>query len=357
MIVGPGEKGRPECKRREAFRKNGRPLFPIQLCDHIRSFSQGEGTCEDSAGASPGKLRLKMVFIETDEDLDRIQRTYLEKGEAVIKSLLAQLHGLTFGGVFRRENSTARDRDHYVAIIDCRGEKRHRRYFTKWHEIAHILTLKHQLELPFVLRDTKVKQPEEQMMDVVAGQIGFHPAIFHRGFRAELEANGGRFDFRLIQRVRDNVCSEASYESALHACLSAYDRPCLLVRVAMGLSKSEQKKADDPQSDFLLDEQPIPELRAVSVRPNDAARSAKLNVHWNMRVPAGSHLYRAFQERAFEPDYSNMVRRENLAVWEHSDGSSLASREVTVYTRVVGDGIQALLVDEHASDLDGSRWR
>lgn len=290
------------------------------------------------------KLRLKLEYLENEDDYARILKAYEAKGEAVIRHLLAQLDHATFGGVFQRQHAGPKDRDHYVAVIDCRGTKRHRRFFTKWHEIAHILTLKHQMEIIF-LRDTKGKKSEEQMMDLIAARIGFYPSVFQKAFKAELEAYG-RFDFGLIQRVRDNVCPEASYESTLHACHEAYDRPCLLVRVGYGLSKSEQEAVSAPQTSFLADDQPMPQLRALSAQPNPAARKSALRLHRNMRVPAGSHLYRAYQERDLDVNYSHAVRRENLTVWEHSDGRQLPHREVTVYTRAQGDWLLALLVDE-----------
>jgi len=180
---------------------------------------------------------------------------------------------------------------------------------------------------------------------LIAGRVGFYPAIFKRGFLAELNAYG-RFDFGLVQRVRDNVCSEASYESALQACLNVCEIPCLLVRVSYGLSKAEQESVADPQTTFLPEKQPIPVLRAVSTQGNEAAQKSGLHLHRNMRVPPGSHLYRAFQEHGVHVDNSGKVRRESLSIWEHSDGSCLAAREVTIYTRMHGGTLLALLVDE-----------
>lgn len=296
------------------------------------------------------KLRLKLEYVENHADYVRVLDTYRKKGEDVIQGLLDQLDHATFGAVFERRNWTARDRDRYVAVIDCRGAKRHRRFFTKWHEIAHILTLRRQLEF-VLLRDTKVKKPEERLMDLIAARVGFYPTIFQRAFRAELEAYG-RFDFGLVQRVRDNVCPEASFESALNASHEAYDRPCLLVRVNYGLSKAEQNSMADRQTSFLDEEQPIPVLRAVSARGNSAARRAGLHLHHNMRVPAGSHLYRAFQERHLDVDYSHVQRRENLNVWQHSDGRGLAPRELSIHTCVQNEAVLALMVDDiHVPEL------
>ena len=46
----------------------------------------------------------------------------------------------TYGALVRRKNTTPDDLDRWVAVIDCRGDKLARRFFTRWHEIAHRLT-------------------------------------------------------------------------------------------------------------------------------------------------------------------------------------------------------------------------
>jgi len=123
------------------------------------------------------KLCLKFEFIESDADLDVIRAKYLAKNEPIIQNVLAQLDDETFGALFKRLHATERDRDKFVAVIDCRGEKSARRFFTKWHEVAHMLTLKDQ-QLELILnRSSKVKKPEEQLMDLIAGRVGFYPTI------------------------------------------------------------------------------------------------------------------------------------------------------------------------------------
>ena len=41
----------------------------------------------------------------------------------LIKSVIDEMDDKTFGAVFERRNATLRDRDRYVAVIDCRGKK------------------------------------------------------------------------------------------------------------------------------------------------------------------------------------------------------------------------------------------
>jgi hypothetical protein len=289
------------------------------------------------------KLRLKFEYIRSDEDIDRIRTTYMTKGEAVIKNILADMEdNNTFGAVFQRKHATARDRDLYVSIIDCRGDKVARKFFTKWHEVAHLLSLKTQLE--FVLhRKRDVKPPEEQLMDVIAGRVGFYPSIFRRAFDAELAAYG-RFSFGFVQRVRDNVCPDASFHATLNACLNAHHRPTMLVRVEYGLTKAEQDKVAGDQARLFPEQMPIPVLRAVSVQRNEAARESKFSLHQNMRIPDDSVIYRAFQEREFADAAIEIPQSECMAIWRHSDGRGIATHTATIYARPHGQALLALMI-------------
>ena len=46
----------------------------------------------------------------------------------------------TYGALVQRRNAGPTDPDRFVAVIDSRGGKLARRFFTRWHEIAHRLT-------------------------------------------------------------------------------------------------------------------------------------------------------------------------------------------------------------------------
>lgn len=90
--------------------------------------------------------RLQMVFEEVriDEDFDRLTQVYArEKREFVFATMRSKFNddaNPTFGALVLRRNATADSPDRYVAVIDCRGSKLARRFFTRWHEIAHRLT-------------------------------------------------------------------------------------------------------------------------------------------------------------------------------------------------------------------------
>src|SRR5437870_3143412 len=120
------------------------------------------------------KLGTKFEETHSDEELDDVRVRYSRQGEKAFASLheelLAQVFGVTFGRTARKPWEFP-----FVSVIDCRGEKRFRSYYTKWHELGHLLILTDQMRLSF--RRTHAvhdhKDPEESMVDVIAGTFGY----------------------------------------------------------------------------------------------------------------------------------------------------------------------------------------
>ena len=88
----------------------------------------------------------------------------------------------------------------YLAVINCRGWHKSRRYFSKWHEVIHLLLDGKQLRFAFRKRAAKRKHPEEILVDKIAGELAFHPDLFGPVFQTELEA-AGRLTFEVVERV------------------------------------------------------------------------------------------------------------------------------------------------------------
>src|SRR5207248_171527 len=106
----------------------------------------------------------------------------------------------TFATTYAR-NHVRRGGRKYVAFVDCRTQgKAARRFFTRWHEIAHLLTLTKQLVLPFH-RSAGDESAEERLMDVIAGEVAFHSSLFQPVLDGELQQLG-RLTFAGIERVR-----------------------------------------------------------------------------------------------------------------------------------------------------------
>lgn len=286
--------------------------------------------------------KLKLVFeeVHSDEDLTKIIRKYLALGEPIFSTLKADLDDKTFATLIERRKVNGRSPDRYVAVIDCRDRKAARCFFTRWHEIAHLLTLQGQLQLP-LHRSTTDQSPTERLMDTIAGEIGFYDTLFRPILETEIAAEGD-LSFRTIDRVRKRFCPEASFQATSNAAVSRAAVPILSVQVGLGLKKEEQKVIQSAQGNLFKVDRPKEKLRILSVSPNKLVRGTDLQIHRNMEVPKTSILHRLF----FEPEAfadGDAEATENLNTWHHSDKSSLANIEVVIRARRLSGSLIALI--------------
>lgn len=262
-------------------------------------------------------LGLAFREIHSDDDLDQVIREYVSGGDIVFVHLKHSLDNWTFAELIERENAIDAS-DRYVAVIDCRGEeKRARRFFTRWHEIAHLLTLTHQAQPPFN-RDAKERCPIERLMDVIAGEIGFYSPVFNPAIERAVDAHGS-LTYQAVEDARNAYCPDASFHATAIAAVKAYNRPALLVEARFALKAHEQRAVQEGQTFLSEDDQPKAKLRAVSVMPNHAANEIGMRIHRNMEVPKVSVIAKAIEIG----DESVVSGSENLSSWIHSDGSSL----------------------------------
>src|SRR5262249_50750301 len=156
--------------------------------------------------------------------------------------------GITFKRTRRRSWEPA-----YVSVVDCRGQKLARRYFTKWHELGHLLILTDQLRLEF--RRTHLhldeRDPEERLVDVLAGEFGFLREII-------LPHADGSISFEKVEQIRTKLCPDASQLASLIGVTRTWPQPCVLIRAEEGLRKEEQRAA--AQSNFAFLDSPEPVL-------------------------------------------------------------------------------------------------
>lgn len=232
---------------------------------------------------------------------------------------------------FKRQARQLFDR-RFVSVIDCRGEKGARRYFSKWHEIAHLITLTSQQRLKFCRSHapSETKDPEEAVMDVIAGELGFFDDLMRSNLKSPLS-------FSTISELRKDLCPEASSQASLIGIVRAWPSPCLLIEAALALKKRDaellERKAMGSYEPLVA-----PALRAVHVTPNHAARQAGLFIPWNMRVPEKSVIARVIKEDLLEAEAA-----EDLSWWSTSDGKRLANQAIFVGARRVGLYAQALI--------------
>jgi hypothetical protein len=277
--------------------------------------------------------KLDTIFIEirNDDDLEKVQREYLQKGEIAFAALEKQLGPKVYAITFKRL-SLRRGERRFVSIIDCRGDKIWRSYFSKWHELAHLLTLTPQMRLKFCRTHAlpEQKDPEEAAMDVIAGEIGFRPQLV--ACKGE-----GKISFEKINALRKELCPEASFQASVIGFVKAWPSPCVLVEAGLGYKKFVKRMLTEGTFDFV--NLPIAQLRAQHINANDAAREADVIIYPNMRVPTKSIIYSVFSNGLLETQAV-----ENLEWWQTSSGEVLKTRRVSVEVRKNGDRVLALIV-------------
>lgn len=292
-----------------------------------------------------GKVNLKFEEVHDDAELDAVIRKYVTKGDPVFANLRNTLDNWTFAELIERKNAVG-EPDRYVAVIDCRGPgKAARAFFTRWHEIAHVLTLTPRLQPPFNRGNTSDRCPVERLMDVVGGTLAFYGPIFRPMLASTLVERGG-LSFEAISQLRDRYDPSASFYSTAIAAVKAYERPAILISAELSLKKRERYELDANQTYLFSEAQPEPILRAVSVTPNAAARSQGLRIDRNMAVPPGSVIALAFSQG---PE-AEVQGHENLSAWRHSDGSTLPPAEVIIEARAAADQVLALIQTDHNTD-------
>jgi hypothetical protein len=306
----------------------------MQYCEQrISQLMQGLPGCEtltELLGWVANRLGSSFIMIHTDEDLQRVKQEYLERGELGFVQLEDELAPHAFGLTIKRQHREPWEQE-FVSIIDCRGEKAVRSYFTKWHELAHLLTLTRQKRLVFRRTHAAVNggHPEERLMDIIAGHFGFYPRIARKFMSGEIS-------FNAIERLREQLCPEASLQSSLINFVRCWSHPCILLRAELALKKSEEAQLCQGRFDFL--DAPQHALRVVQVSPNDLAYERRFTIHENMRVPERSIISRVFS-KAVPYDEAE----ECLSWWEASNGSRLPRCVVRVKARRSRQSVDALV--------------
>ena len=302
--------------------------------EHILAeFEQAVGPCTTLsllADLVANKLQTSFEVIRMDHDLVRVRQTYLEKDEVGFARLEEDLGPGMYGVTIRLLHPEPWGM-RFVSVIDCRGPKRHREFYTKWHELGHLLVLTDQMRLVFRRTHEKRSNPEEQLIDLIAGRCGFHRSIVQR-------VASGPLSFDTLDMLRAQLCPESSRQAAMIGFVNAWPRACVLVQAELALKANEERQLD--QTPFLpaVVASPKHVLRATHLTINDLARDLNLGLFRNMRVPAESVITQVFRGAS---DEASAV--EDLSWWE-SKGVHLPPRRVRVVARRGFEGVDALIL-------------
>ena len=289
-------------------------------------------TLSDLLAAVAGEVDTIFEEIHTREELRKLQAKYISKGEHGFANLEGDLRDEKDYAITIRRLHKDKWEPHFVSVIDCRGNKVFRSYFSKWHELAHLLTLTPQMRLVFrrTHSDTAVQDPEERLMDGIAGELGFFRAFLPDDVRGEIS-------FETIEAIRREYCPGASRQAATIGIVKSLPRPCILLRAELALRKKEASRVSQMVLDVGLAET-IPPLRAIHVTVNDSAREEGILFHKHWRVPSESVIERVFKSGGCGES------KEDLNWWKTSDGSQLSHCPILVKARKERDSVVALLI-------------
>ena len=127
----------------------------------------------------PFALSLDVRFeeIRGPADMDGLLNRMEGREQATLAALRGEFGADTDAATVLRVNRQPWE-PAYLAVINCEGWHEFRRYFSKWHELAHRLLEGSQLT--FVLRQTKVErmEPEEVLVDKVAAALAFFAVAY-----------------------------------------------------------------------------------------------------------------------------------------------------------------------------------
>lgn len=208
----------------------------------------------------------------------------------------------------------------YLAIVDNRGRKTYRAYFSEWHELTHLLVWPEQLELEGVRRtppkQERQKDPVESLVDDIASELAFYEPLFVPVLETAI-AETGALNFEAIELARQEFSESASFYGAARAAVRAIDQPACFVRIEPRLKKAQRRRLNSSQGELELgveDEPPDPPLRLVDFWTNDATEGSPLQLHQHMRVPERSVLHQLHDSA--HPQTLSRVEDQNW--WETS---------------------------------------
>lgn len=281
------------------------------------------------------KLNITIVEVWNEDHIDDVIDKFARKNkDPIFATIRDELRDDTFATLIRRRNQPGERGTHYVAVIDCRGDKYHRRFFTRWHEIAHVLTMVDQWELP-LHRSTSNKDALETMMDIIAAEIGFFDPLFTP--KVSSYFGDGPLTIHGVAILREAYSERASFQATLNACAQSFPQPVIVLEAEMGYKKAELQELD--QGFLLPEERPVSKLRVTSSKANQAATNL-MKIPLRMRVPSESVIMKAFKCGS---SLGPFCASENLDMWNTSNGRPLPDQSIWVEAKATPNGVFAVV--------------
>lgn len=198
-------------------------------------------------------LSIKVELIETDDDIDKIIDKHPDFHSSLRQRLKLEFLELNTEGITLECEYWKPPNLRYLAVIDARGERRYRAYFTTWHEISHLLVHPAQKEFPGFRRTPsekiKNKDPIESLVDLISGHIAFYEPFFGPVITSEIEKNKD-LTFNTIINAKNKVVPDASLFATAIQSINYYENPTILIKVAERFKKGEERILNNSQQSF-----------------------------------------------------------------------------------------------------------
>ena len=279
-------------------------------------------------------LDVEFVEIHSDDDIARLLEKIPPTVEPMMARVAAELDDDTDGITIRRLLPQEWER-RYLAVINCQGWHYSRRFFTKWHELAHRLVDGEQLALAFRQTPIERKEPGEILVDKIAGELAFFPEIVAPRAYDCLSETG--LTFESVDALRQAVAPEASRQATSLALIRYMKLPAWHLRCRNSLKLSETRAALAGNSTDKF----VPKLRVTQVSPNNVAAQSGVRIHQWMRVPESGIVAHSHRSGL---DYAGS---EALEEWKTSSGGPIGFGQLFVDTQVVGEEVFALVSISH----------
>ncbi len=276
-----------------------------------------------------GCLDVEFVEIHSDEDLTHLLDRIPLQAEPALVRVATEFDDETDAITIRRLSPQPWER-RYLSVINCQGRHFSRRYFTKWHELAHRLVDGEQLALAFRQTTVERKEPGEILVDKVAGELAFFPDIVSSPVHGILRNFGVTFE--AVEELRQSVVMEASRQATALALIRYAGFPAWYLRCAVNMKPTESRTASHLKGIA----KPVPKLRVIEVSPNAEAIRLGIRIHQWMRVPESSLVSLAHKSGL------DQIGTEQLDEWETSTGGPVGYGRLLVDAKVLGDDVYAL---------------
>lgn len=269
-------------------------------------------------------LGVTVKEIHEDKDLDQLEQEIPPESEPVIGRLRKELDDQTDALILERKNKHPWEQP-YLAVINCRGSHSLKKYFSKWHEIVHLLLDGKQLRLAFRRTPSFKREPEEILVDRIAAALAYHPAYLDPALEEETFSNG-KLSFDMIDRIREKLAPEASRLSTMIACIKKAKGPVCFIRARFGFKKDEERLLMAMEHQLEEKFAPVMKLRVREATSSRKLEELGLRFHKNMEIPSTSIIGKAFEGS----DYDSYIGTELLQAWTTSKDGPIGFGKIEI---------------------------